>query len=54
MLQLIYKFKSKVLLISSTGHVVANVAHLKVHLKLAFDVGQAQIDVQSLDFKHTG
>ncbi|ERL87320.1 uncharacterized protein LOC109534779 [Dendroctonus ponderosae] len=53
-LELIYKFKSKVVLISSTGHVVANVEHLKIHLKLAFDLNLAQVEVQSLDFKHTG
>lgn len=53
-LQLVYKYHTQVTLISMTGHVTADVEHMKIHMKLGFDLDAYQISVESLDFKHTG
>lgn len=53
-LELIYKYHTKVVLISMTGHVTANVEHLKIHLKLGYDFNTNQITIDDLDFNHTG
>lgn len=53
-LELIYKYHTKVVLISITGHVIANVEHLKIHLKLGYDFNANQITIDDLDFNHTG
>ncbi|CAG9769812.1 unnamed protein product [Ceutorhynchus assimilis] len=53
-LQIIYKYHTKVAFVSITGHVTADVEHMKIHLKLGFDYNTNHITVDSLDFKHTG
>ncbi|KAH1004681.1 hypothetical protein HUJ05_005463 [Dendroctonus ponderosae] len=53
-IELSYKFHSQVELISSTGHVVAKVEHLKIHLKLVADLELVHLEEDSMDFNQTG
>ncbi|XP_066143906.1 uncharacterized protein [Euwallacea fornicatus] len=53
-LLLTYKYHTKVPLISISGHVIGEVKHLKVHIKLGVDFNTYHLVVDALDFKHTG
>ncbi|XP_066258637.1 uncharacterized protein [Euwallacea similis] len=53
-IHLTYKYHTKVPLISISGHVIADVKNLKVHMKLGCDLNAYHIVIDGLDFKHTG
>ncbi|XP_060518116.1 uncharacterized protein LOC132696952 [Cylas formicarius] len=50
----IYKYHSKVLFISSTGHVHGTVSKAKIHVKLGFDMANYAAFVDTIDLSKTG
>ncbi|XP_050309179.1 uncharacterized protein LOC126745390 [Anthonomus grandis grandis] len=53
-LKFIFKYHTKVGLISMTGHLHGDVEHIHIHVKMGFDFKSALMFVDSIDFKHTG
>lgn len=53
-LKFIYKYHTKVTIISMTGHLHGDIEHIHIHVKLGFDFNEYKMFVDSIDFKHTG